>query len=127
MNRTLFRSVASPLGRYEIAAVAALALALLASSAIAAEPVWLCKPGILDNPCVRSLTTTSISPSGNTLLVRHKKPKKHPQIDCFYVYPTVSDQLGPNANLDVEPEERSIALYQAARYSQECRVFAPRL
>jgi hypothetical protein len=30
-----------------------------------------------------------------------------------------------NANLHVDPEERSIALYQAARYSQYCRVFAP--
>jgi hypothetical protein len=50
---------------------------------------------------------------------------RHPPIDCFYVYPTVSDQKGPNANLHIDPEEKSIALYQAARYSQECRVFAP--
>jgi hypothetical protein len=46
-------------------------------------------------------------------------------IDCFYVYPTVSDQLGPNADLSISPEVRSIALYQAARYAQVCRVFAP--
>ena len=50
---------------------------------------------------------------------------RNPKIDCFYVYPTVSDQKGPNANLHIDPEERSIALYQAARYSQYCRVFAP--
>jgi hypothetical protein len=29
------------------------------------------------------------------------------------------------ANLHVDPVQRSIALYQAARYSQSCRVFAP--
>ncbi|HZE05798.1 MAG TPA: DUF3089 domain-containing protein, partial [Solirubrobacteraceae bacterium] len=29
------------------------------------------------------------------------------------------------ANRHIDPEERSIALYQAARYSQYCRVFAP--
>ena len=30
-----------------------------------------------------------------------------------------------DANLHIDPEERSIALYQAARYSRDCRVFAP--
>ena len=49
----------------------------------------------------------------------------NPAIDCFYVYPTVSDQKTPNANLQIDPEERSIALYQAAYYSRYCRVFAP--
>jgi hypothetical protein len=102
-----------------------LASALLTSASVAAVPVWLCKPGIPDNPCERSLTTTLISPSGDALRVRHTKAKKHPKIDCFYVYPTVSDQPGPNATLDIEPAERSSALFQAARYSKECRVFAP--
>jgi hypothetical protein len=41
------------------------------------------------------------------------------------VYPTVSDQKTGNANLHIDPEERSIALYQAARYSQYCKVYAP--
>ena len=41
------------------------------------------------------------------------------------LYPTVSGQKTGNANLHIDPEERSIALYQAARYSQYCRVFAP--
>jgi hypothetical protein len=48
-----------------------------------------------------------------------------PSFDCFYVYPTVTDQMTPLATLRIEREERSIALYQAARYSQYCRVFAP--
>jgi hypothetical protein len=48
-----------------------------------------------------------------------------PRIDCFYVYPTVSDQPGINANLHIDPVQRSIALYQAARYSQYCKVYAP--
>ena len=56
-----------------------------------------------------------------------KNPKTHGRrkVDCFYVYPTVSDQQTKNANLHIDPEERSIALYQAARYSQYCRVYAP--
>jgi hypothetical protein len=59
------------------------------------------------------------------LRVEHPAAVAHPAIDCFYVYPTVSDQTTGNANLHIDPEERSIALYQAARYSQYCRVFAP--
>jgi hypothetical protein len=99
--------------------------ALVPGVAGAAEPVWLCKPGIPDNPCTPGLDTTFVSPSGETLKVKHVRPHKHPKIDCFYVYPTVSGQPTANANLNIDPEERSIALYQAARYSQECRVFAP--
>jgi hypothetical protein len=99
--------------------------ALIPGGAGAAEPVWLCKPGIPANPCAPSLDTTFVSPSGETLRVKHVKPHKHPKIDCFYVYPTVSGQPTANANLSIDPEERSVALYQAARYSQECRVFAP--
>jgi pimeloyl-ACP methyl ester carboxylesterase len=101
------------------------ALALLPSAAGAAEPVWLCKPGIVNNPCEPSLKTTVISPSGQVLGVRNVQPARHPLFDCFYVYPTVSDQPTGNANLNIDPELRSIALYQAARYSQACRVFAP--
>jgi hypothetical protein len=48
------------------------------------------------------------------------QPARHPRIDCFYVYPTVFDQATGNANLNVDPEERSIALYQAVAYSGRC-------
>ncbi|MBV8951910.1 MAG: DUF3089 domain-containing protein [Actinobacteria bacterium] len=87
--------------------------------------VWLCRPGLAADPCVTSLDTTEVSPSGRTLEVDHTKAQRHPSIDCFYVYPTVSDQPTANADLTIDPVERSIALYQAARYSQYCRVFAP--
>jgi hypothetical protein len=59
------------------------------------------------------------------LAVEHPRPVRHPAIDCFYVYPTVSDQPGLVANRRIDPVERSIALYQAARYSQYCHVYAP--
>jgi hypothetical protein len=71
------------------------------------------------------LSTTVFSPTLHKLSVIHPKRVAKPAIDCFYVYPTVSDQKTTLANLQVDPEERSIALYQAARYSQYCRVFAP--
>jgi hypothetical protein len=107
-------------------ATAALFVGLLVPSAAgAAEPVWLCKPGIPNNPCEPSLRTTVVSPAGQPLGVRNVQRARHPKIDCFYVYPTVSDQPTGNANFNIDPELRSVALYQAARYSQVCRVFAP--
>jgi hypothetical protein len=106
---------------------ASLLLAFLAASPASADAAtkWLCRPGLADNPCTPSLKTTLISPTGEIEGVRKVKPAKHPKIDCFYVYPTVSDQTGPNATKSIDPEIRSIALYQAARYSRLCRVFAP--
>ncbi len=106
--------------------VAALAVSLVASTGTAAaKTVWLCKPGNKNNPCTPGLKTTYYSPSGKKLRVGKPKADRPPKIDCFYVYPTVSDQPTPYATLSIDPEMRSIALYQAARYSQRCRVFAP--
>ncbi len=102
-----------------------LACVVLAPASAGAATKWLCRPGLPDNPCAPSLKTTEISPTGQIEGVKRVKPAKHPKVDCFYVYPTVSDQMGPNATRSVDPEERSIALYQAARYSRVCRVFAP--
>ena len=106
--------------------LAALTIAAAAAAGTAsARTVWLCKPGQSPDPCNVSLATTVFSPTLHKLMVIHPARVKKPAIDCFYVYPTVSDQKTTLANLHIDPEERSIALYQAARYSQYCRVFAP--
>jgi hypothetical protein len=99
-------------------------LALTASGA-SAKTTWLCKPGLGNNPCTPGLGTTVISPTGAPQGTLTPAKAKNPKIDCFYVYPTVSDQKAIAATKKIDPEERSIALYQAARYSSECRVFAP--
>ncbi len=48
-----------------------------------------------------------------------------PTFDCFYVYPTVSAQRKDNANLKIQPAEIAVAIAQASRFSQVCRVWAP--
>jgi hypothetical protein len=96
-----------------------------AAPAAAKGTVWLCLPGHHPDPCTPGLSTTVYSPTLKKLRVTQPKQVKHPAIDCFYVYPTVSDQKTPVANLHIDPVERSIALYQTARYSQYCRVYAP--
>ena len=122
------------LRRALVAMTCAVALGcLLAPSALGAKKpkkvkdttTWLCKPGIPDNPCEPGFDTTLISPSGQIVGTQSVKPDKKRKFDCFYVYPTVSDDKTPNSDLSIDPEERSIALYQAARYSLHCRVFAP--
>ncbi|HXQ59325.1 MAG TPA: DUF3089 domain-containing protein, partial [Acidimicrobiales bacterium] len=85
---------------------------------------WLCRPGQLPDPCDDSLTATVVPESGPSSIQR-SSDASHPGIDCFYVYPTVSTQSGANADLAVDPAETAVAQYQASRFSQECRVFAP--
>lgn len=100
-------------------------LALPGAASAASHTVWLCRPGMRANPCEPGLATTRFTPAGKRLGVERIPEPRHPRIDCFYVYPTVSDQKTPEATLRIDPEERSIARFQAAYYSQECRVFAP--
>lgn len=112
--------------------LAALVAAALAAPALAAPPaspaaqptVWLCKPGIEPNPCYSSLQTT-VFDAGGAAHVEETQIARRPKIDCFYVYPTVSEDPGPNSDLIADPEENAIAHYQASRFSQRCRVFAP--
>jgi len=95
------------------------------AAGVSAKTVWLCKPGKPSNPCAVGFHTTNFSPTGKRLSISNIPGKKRPRYDCFYVYPTVSDQKTAAANLDIDPELRSIALYQAARYGSDCRVYAP--
>jgi hypothetical protein len=103
----------------------AMATAILAAPAAAhADTVWLCRPGADPNPCQGSLKTT-VRTFGKPAKVVTPQRVKQPAIDCFYVYPTVSEQPTPVANLKIDPAQVSIASYQAARFSQVCKVYAP--
>jgi hypothetical protein len=106
-------------------AVVALAAALAAVPQTAsAEVVWLCKPGAEPNPCRDSLDTTVQEQDGSSR-VEHPPLPADPPVDCFYVYPTVSEQRSRNADKSKDPEVVAIAQHQASRFSERCRVFAP--
>jgi hypothetical protein len=90
----------------------------------AAGIVWLCKPGLGDNPCTGDLSVTVIDPNGKAT-VADPQVAKEPPIDCFYVYPTTSRQETINADLSIDPEEKAVATAQAALFSQVCDVYAP--
>ena len=57
--------------------------------------------------------------------MEHASPATNPAVDCFYVYPTVSEQSGAVANLHIDPSETAVARSQASRFSENCKVYAP--
>ena len=103
---------------------AAATLALAACASASAKTVWLCSPQTTHDPCDYALRATVIKPDG-TRSTATAKAARHPKVDCFYVYPTVSDQQTINATLARDPEIKAIATYQASRFQQDCRVWAP--
>ena len=107
-----------------VVAAAALALAAAAPASASAKTTWLCSPQQSNDPCDYALTSTVIQPDG-ARSTQTAKAARNPKVDCFYVYPTVSDQQTPNATLAKDPEIKAIATYQASRFRQDCRVWAP--
>jgi hypothetical protein len=101
------------------------AATLGAAGSAPAATKWLCGPGVTHDPCRPSLSTTFYR--GWDARTGSSTPKRDRGrgVACFYVYPTVSNQQTRLATKRVDPELRSIALYQAARFSQLCRVYAP--
>jgi Protein of unknown function (DUF3089) len=90
----------------------------------AAGITWLCRPGIANNPCTENLDSTAVSANGSTTVTR-TKPAANPAFDCFYAYPTVSQEQAVNADLKVQPAETAAAVRQASRFSTLCKVWAP--
>jgi Protein of unknown function (DUF3089) len=107
-----------------VLAAAAAVVALATAAPASAKTVWLCTPQTKHDPCDYGLTTTVIKPDDSRSTQRFTAPRR-PKADCFYVYPTVSDQKTENATLAKDPEIKAIATYQASRFQLDCRVWAP--
>ncbi|MCU0269709.1 MAG: DUF3089 domain-containing protein [Acidimicrobiales bacterium] len=88
------------------------------------EAAWLCRPAMTDSPCLTELDLSVVAPDG-TVRVEPFEPAEDPPIDCFYVYPTVSQDPGGNADRSPGPEETGVANVQAGRFSGVCDVYAP--
>lgn len=89
-----------------------------------ADPAtWLCLPE-RDDACAVNLDTTVIDTDGTPLLEAHRADPDA-AIDCFYVYPTVSNDPRGNADMKPGPEEAAVIRAQFARFNSVCRPFAP--
>src|SRR3954454_9422466 len=105
-------------------ALVAFAAALAVPSA-SAKTIWLCRPSNGSDPCHRAITATAVTPQGKVGKVQRAAAAKHPAIDCFYVYPTVSEETKPQADFAKTPSVKDVAYFQTARFRQDCRVWAP--
>lgn len=84
---------------------------------------WLCRPGRTD-ACAVDLTTTVVAANGK-LTEEKWKPNPDAPIDCFYVYPTVSNDTAANSDMVAGTEERNVVHHQFARFGSRCRLYAP--
>jgi hypothetical protein len=96
------------------------------SKVYADDDNWLCKPGKDGDLCLdEDLDATAVHPDGSMEVQPHEVAED-PAVDCFYVYPTVSRDAGPSADMKPgEGEEVWVVRNQAARFTSSCRVFAP--
>lgn len=85
---------------------------------------WLCRPGRNDI-CAAPLSVTTITADGQRTKGAPIVANANAPIDCFYVYPTVSNDLTPNSDMNAGPEEQSVTFVQASPLRTQCRVFAP--
>jgi hypothetical protein len=84
---------------------------------------WLCRPG-REDACAIDHTTTVIAADGKMTRETWKADPNAP-IDCFYVYPTVSTDPGPNSDMTVDPAETNVIRQQFARFASKCKPYAP--
>jgi hypothetical protein len=70
------------------------------------------------------LTTTVIGADGK-LTKEPFQGNPNAPIDCFYVYPTVSNDETPNSDMNAGPEEHAVVRAQFARFGSECKLYAP--
>jgi hypothetical protein len=87
---------------------------------------WLCHPDDADeNICDRDLDATLVNADGTTEVETHTK-NDAPPIDCFYIYPTISNDQGLNSDLTPDDnQEVRAAVNQVARLNSTCEVYAP--
>ena len=87
---------------------------------------WLCRPGLPRgaDACDVDRTTTVVAADGRFTRETWSASPAAP-IDCFYVYPTVSTDPGPNSDLTADAAELNVVGQQFARFGSVCRLFAP--
>ena len=93
------------------------------TSEIYSDPThWTCRPDMTDT-CDDDTSVTMINADGTTEVATFT-PDPDAPVDCFYAYPTSSDDLTMNSDL-IAGREKEVAYQQAARLSSVCRMYAP--
>lgn len=106
-------------------ALLAAAAAVPSAAGAADKTTWICKPGQADDLCAGTIAGNTLPPPGEAAEPLDYKRPKEPPVDCFYLYPTQSEQSTPNSNLDKDPPIRRVVVQQARMFSTVCDVYAP--
>lgn len=83
---------------------------------------WVCRGDTAD-VCDEPYPVTEVAADGTTT-VRDNPPATDPAVDCFYVYPTISEDATLNSDL-VAGSEIGVTTQQAALFDNACTVYAP--
>ncbi len=90
--------------------------------------VWVCRPGLADNPCELPVTTTDktgfLSWGPNTVTNANRPAESQRPVDCFYIYPTIKGLT----SLEEQAASRDVkdtARWQVGQFTPLCRMFAP--
>jgi hypothetical protein len=125
MIRTIWRALGlSVVGAVAGAAAHAQAPTAMPKNDYANKANWLCWTGKPGDACAIDLTTTVVKADGSESVEPFKADPKAP-IDCFYVYPTVSNDPGVVSDMNAGPEELNVVKAQLARFGSKCRIYAP--
>ena len=124
MSRNLLRALAVSAAIVAPGFAAHAQTAAPAKNDYADKASWLCWTGKPGDACAVDLTTTVVRANGSESLETFKADPKAP-IDCFYVYPTVSNDPGISSDMIAGPEELGVVKAQLARFGSKCRIYAP--
>ena len=86
---------------------------------------WLCRPGRRDACSTEGLDATQVDADGKLTKIPFTLASKKQKVDCFYVYPTLSNDPGGNSDLVPNDEERFVVKAQFARFGSVCKTYAP--
>jgi hypothetical protein len=92
------------------------------------DALWLCKPGLADNPCESNADATEVLADNSLGAPVALAVKTDADFDCFYIYPTVDQSFSAGNHMDLTDiaAARSMTNTEVARFSTVCRVYAPR-
>lgn len=96
----------------------------IAHADFANPSLWLCRPGLADDKCKVNLDATVIDTNGKTKIEKFNAASDA-KVDCFFVYPTVSDDKTWASDWNVDKMEIDDVRLQFARFGSVCRQFAP--
>lgn len=83
---------------------------------------WVCRPGRQD-ACAIDMSAEIVGPGRSRPLPAPRRAE--PKIDCFYLYPTISEASSINAPIALTEAEKRVVRLQLAQLGSVCRLYAP--